>query len=179
MTEAAVRRLVWMLVVICGLGATASSPRGQGTRAAGCEAPPFRALDFWLGAWDVRTKQDEQAGASVVEAAADGCSVLERWTSVPGMPRFAGIGLHTYDPATKTYRQIWSDTRPAVVDMRGVPLNDGFRYEWKITSPAGRLLDKRYTLTQTDGGGVRQLGEQSADGGKTWVVEYEYRYRRH
>ena len=173
------RRLVWMLAVICATGASASSARGQGARATACEAPPFRALDFWIGAWDVRTKQDEQAGASVIETAADGCSVLERWTSVPGMPRFAGVGLHTYDPATKTYRQIWSDTRPSVVDMRGVTLNDGFRYEWQSRSPAGRLLDKRYTLTQTDGGGVRQLGEQSTDGGKTWVVEYEYRYRRH
>jgi hypothetical protein len=164
------------LGIVLGLSA---APHAQTPRAPGCEAPEFRHLAYWIGAWDVRTKQDEQAGASVIEWSADGCSILERWTSVPGMPRFAGTGLHFYDPATKTYRQIWSDTRPAIVDMRGTPLNDGFRYDWKVTSPQGQLLDKRYTLTQTDGGGVRQLGERSADGGKTWTVEYEYRYRRH
>ena len=173
------RRLVWIVAIVVTLGVPAATSRAQTRRAPGCDSAPFHALDFWIGAWDVRTGQDEQAGSSIVELTSDGCSVLERWTSPTGLPRFMGVGLHFYDPATKTFRQIWSDSRPSIVDMKGLQLNDGFRYEWKAPSPGGQMLDKRYTLTQTDGGGVRQLGERSADGGKTWQIEYEYRYRRH
>ena len=166
------------MIVVLGLGVTPAAPHAQTPRAPGCTSAEFHVLDYWIGDWDVRTGDDQQAGSSRVEWSADGCSILERWTSLPGMPRFTGVGLHVYDPATKTYRQIWSDSRPLVVEMTGTPLVDGFRYDWKAPSPQGQTLDKRYTLTQTDGGGVRQLGERSADGGKTWVVEYEYRYRR-
>ena len=173
------RRLGWTIVIGLCVTTSSASSRAQSPRAPGCESPAFQALAYWIGSWDVRTGQDQQAGASFVEWSADGCSVLERWTSLPGMPRFTGIGLHFYDPATRTYRQIWSDSTPRVVDMKGTRLNDGFRYEWKVDSPQGQPLDKRYTLTQTDGGGVRQIGERSADGGKTWVIEYEYRYRKH
>lgn len=173
------RQLVWIVVMGLCAGMASGSSGAQTTRSAACDAAPFHALDFWLGAWDVRTGQDQQAGSSIVELTADGCSVLEHWTSPPGLRRFIGVGLHVHDPATKSWRQIWSDSTARVVDMKGVQLNDGFRYEWRAPDATGRVLDKRYTLTQTDGGGVRQLGERSADGGKTWTMEYEYRYRRH
>jgi hypothetical protein len=67
-----------------------------------CGEAPYHALDFWIGKWDVKNAAGQLAGASVVEAVADGCALIEHWTGTPGPAgnRFIGTGLHVYDPAT-------------------------------------------------------------------------------
>jgi hypothetical protein len=63
--------------------------------------------------------------------------------------------------------------------MRGRQTGGGILYEWEITDPQGKRVLKRYTLSSTGSGGgrtVKQLGERSDDGGKTWTVEFDLRY---
>ena len=61
--------------------------------------------------------------------------------------------------------------------MTGHASNASVLNEWIVPDPQGRPVPKRYTLTR-EGTGVRQLGELSDDGGKTWTTEFDLRCRR-
>jgi predicted enzyme related to lactoylglutathione lyase len=145
---------------------------------AACNDADARALDFWLGTWEVRNAKGQLAAKSIIEPLADGCGVLERYVGEPGPAgrRYIGAGLHTFDPAGRVWKQLWTDTRPGVTEMQGRSSNGVVTYEWSVAGPAGRPTMKRYILSRVDGG-VRQLGERSDDSGATWTVEFDLRYR--
>ena len=143
-----------------------------------CADPAARALDFWIGEWEVRNAKGQLAATSVIEPVAGGCGVVERYRGEPGPAggRYVGAGLHAFDPATASWSQLWIDTRPAITEMRGRSSSGGVLYEWVVTTAQGRPARKRYLLSKVDDG-VRQLGERSDDDGATWAVEFDLRYR--
>ena len=159
------------------LAAAPASPAAPPAPAKPCGEAPYHALDFWIGTWEVKDASGQPAGASVVEPVADGCGLIEHWTGAPGPAgsRFIGTGLHVYDPATGAWRQIFTDNRPAITEMRGSAGGAGFVYTWDVVTPKGQKLAKRYTLSKI-AEGVRQLGERSADGGTTWATDFDLRY---
>lgn len=146
--------------------------------APACGDADARALDFWIGAWEVRNAKGQLAASSIIEPMADGCGVLERYVGEPGPAgrRYIGAGLHTYDPAVRVWKQLWTDTRPGVTEMQGRSSNGAVTYEWLVANATGRPTMKRYVLSRFEGG-VRQLGERSDDAGATWTVEFDLRYR--
>ena len=143
-----------------------------------CNDAAARALDFWIGTWAVHNAKGQLAATSIIESHAEGCGVLERYVGEPGPAgrRYVGVGLHAYDPASRTWKQLWTDTRPGVTEMRGHLSNGAVIYEWSVTDAAGRPTMKRYVLSRV-ADGVRQLGERSDDAGATWTVEFDLRYR--
>jgi hypothetical protein len=149
------------------------------TPSPSCTDATHQSLDFWVGRWEVRNAAGQVAAASVVEKVADGCGILERYTGATGPRgnRYIGSGLHVFDTATGTWRQLWSDNRPALTVMTGAIAGSNVVYEWDVVDAKGTHVPKRYTLSRIDDG-VRQLGERSDDGGKTWIAEFDLRYRR-
>ena len=142
-----------------------------------CADPAARALDFWLGQWEVRNAKGQLAATSVIEPVAGGCGVVERYRGEPGPAgnRYVGAGLHAFAPVARTWSQLWIDTRPAITEMRGRSSGGGVMYEWLVTTASARPTRKRYLLSKVEDG-VRQLGERSDDGGTTWTVEFDLRY---
>ena len=51
-------------------------------------------------------------------------------------------------------------------------------YRWSIAGANGPSALGRYTVSQLPGGKVRQFGERSTDGGKTWHPTFDYTYTR-
>ena len=143
----------------------------------GCAGPNARALDFWIGEWEVRNAKGQLAATSLIEPVAGGCGIVERYRGAPGPAgnRYVGAGLHAFDPVALTWSQLWIDTRPAITEMRGRASGGGVKYEWLVTTAPGRPTRKRYLLSKVDDG-VRQLGERSDDGGTTWTVEFDLWY---
>jgi hypothetical protein len=168
--------LTALLTVVSANGAPqVSSPAGS------CKAAPMRALDFWIGRWNVLNAKGQRAASSVIDLVADGCGVLERYSGAPAPDgtQYIGAGLHVFDRAENGWRQLWSDNRPGVTVMDGRQTDAGIVYEWAVTDPQGKRVLKRYTLSNVGSGSarsVRQLGERSDDGGKTWTIEFDLRY---
>ena len=155
--------------------------------AAACAGPSFHELDFWLGQWTVRTRTGQPGGTSDVRSVSGGCALLEQYAG-PGTYR--GSGVHVFSAADRTWHQFWTDNRPAIVnDMRGRKGPTGFVYTWDVMmtpqghpatpgDPAAVKVPKRYTLSVLEGGNVRQLGERTMDGGRTWITEFDYIYTK-
>jgi hypothetical protein len=146
-----------------------------GVAPAPCRADAnYRRFDFWVGNWRVTTVGGQQVGTSHVDVVSGGCGLLESWRDMRGSE---GKSLNTYDPSTRAWRQFWVGQGGAVTDYSVS--------EWQGTSlvftarargPNGADLVQRLTFTPLDGGVVRQFGEASADGGKTWGSSYDFRY---
>ena len=142
-----------------------------------CADAARRALDFWIGSWTVTDPAGVPAGKNEITRISGGCGLLERWES-PGQngSTFRGVGHHAYDPSLGAWRQLWTDTSGRTVDMEG-EVNDGaVIYRWKIAG--GKPALGRYTVSPQPGGTVRQHGERSTDGGKSWNTTFDYVYTR-
>jgi len=147
--------------------------------ARACSADARRGLDFWVGSWTVTDPDGKPAGKNDITAITNGCGLLERWES-PGAngSTFRGTGLHVYDPIRGTWKQLWTDTSGRAQEMEG-EVKDGVAiYRWTIASPTGPSALGRYTVSQLPDGKVRQFGERSTDGGKSWHPTFDYYYAR-
>lgn len=122
----------------------------------------YHALDFWTGDWNV-TVQNAPAGTSHVEAAMDGCAVLETWHGNYGDD---GRSISSYDAGSRHWSQHYVTGRGAVNEYTGTVLTDG---SVQFLTGTGKALT-RMTYTRLADRTVRQRFETSSDGGSTWKL---------
>lgn len=135
----------------------------------------FRAFDFWIGEWDVQPTgrtRGPQGASSVIEKALDGCLILENWE--PGAPP-RGKSFNTFNRATRQWEQFWVDAGGRLTHYFGTFQPDGsLRYETRDTG----LGLARMTFEKKSATEVRQFGQRSGDGGKTWQMTFDLTYLR-
>jgi hypothetical protein len=137
--------------------------------------PEARQFDFWIGEWDCFNPDGRKDGTSVIERFAGGCGILENWTDI-----FGGTGksINFYDPADGKWFQYWIGQNGIPVRFAGTYSGGVMRYENAQSLPDGSKTITHLTFTELDADTVRQLSERSTDGGKTWTVNYNYKYVR-
>jgi hypothetical protein len=133
--------------------------------------PDHRAFDFFVGRWRVTTSDGIVAGTNHVEAILGGAALVERWTSVNG---YQGTSLNRLDPASRTWRQTWVDDQGDVIEFVDGRFADG---AMRFAAHA-EGAERRLAFFDEGPDALRQLAEVSDDGGTTWSVEYDLRYRR-
>jgi hypothetical protein len=133
-----------------------------------------RQFDFWLGVWDVRDQSGRPVGESRIDSTLGGCALIEHWMGAQGDQ---GSSVNTWNPVTGAWQQTWLDDRGGVVEYV-----NGARHADTLTFPRSRPLAdgalQRLTFIADSPDQVRQIGERSTDGGKTWTVRYDFRYAR-
>jgi tetratricopeptide (TPR) repeat protein len=133
-----------------------------------------RMFDFWVGDWDVRNVQGQPAGQSSVQLLLEGCALYENWVDGQGG---GGKSLNSYNEETKQWQQFWTDQYGHVTEYRESEwINGSLRYSAKQQLPQPALL--HMTFTSLNPVLVRQFGESSTDGGKTWTPTFDLYYHR-
>lgn len=138
-----------------------------------------RQFDFWLGEWSVVTTQGETpAGDSKIELILGDCVVQENWTSA-GNIGYSGKSYNIYNAALKRWEQYWVDNSGGNIFFYG-GLKDGVMDYWtdEIPQPDGKKLKRHLQFIKLGPDLVRQFSRGSNDNGKTWFVEYDFRYNR-
>ena len=136
-----------------------------------CTTPEHRQFDFWVGKWAVsQTGKDAVVAESLIESVYNGCGVRENW-----MPKNHqdGGSLNIYLPGEKAWKQTWIDSSGTRADFTGGWNGKAMVLTGKWGGPLVRM-----TYTPNADGSVRQAGEQSTDGGKTWTPSFDFTYRR-
>ena len=168
---------------ILGLGlagaAQAQTPPAANPAAPspGCTAAENRQFDFWVGRWDVYpTGKDNLVAHSLIENLYQGCGIRENWMPLKGT---GGGSLNSWVPAEKAWRQTWVDSSGARVDFKGGRHGPAMVMEgmWAGAAANGKDALVRMTYTPNADKSVRQFGQQSTDGGKTWTVSFDFTYK--
>jgi hypothetical protein len=134
-----------------------------------CTSAESRQFDFWLGSWDVtptRSPPGTRAARSQITGEESGCAIFEDFTDLT----YHGVSISVFDPVTAKWHQTYVDTDGVRLILGGT-----------LSSGAMRLVNddnsQRVTWTEVSGSQVRQVGENSNNGGQTWTVGYDLNYR--
>jgi hypothetical protein len=140
-----------------------------------CAAPEHRQFDFWLGEWEVTTPSGAPAGRNRIESILDGCVLRESWTGAKGG---SGNSYNAYDRQSGRWHQTWVDNGGLVLRLDGSFADGKMILSGESRDSSGVRVLNRITWQETAPGAVRQLWETSRDGGGTWTVAFDGRYRK-
>ena len=167
-----------MIALLLALSQSTTTPPPVPARpAVDCNDADHRAFDFWIGDWNV-----SPAGASAVIAKSKiekivGCAISETYVQTVGPGGrsldYHGRSISSYVPADKGWRQFYVDNAGRAATLTGGVVNGTMVLSQQI--PIGVT---RMTLTPNADGTVRQHGELSTDGGKSWSTSFDFTYRR-
>ncbi len=140
-----------------------------------CGGAAYRRLDFWVGNWKVVTGAEErEVGLNSIVRILGGCAVIENWVS----GGFEGKSLFYYHDGEKIWKQVWVTNAQSLKEKRLIAELEGgaLRFQGELPQADGNRVLDRTTLTPLPEGRVRQVIEQSRDGGETWQVGFDAIY---
>ena len=167
---------LWMTCLAIGRAQNSPVSSIPAKRPTACQSPAHRALDFWIGEWDVTNAAGKVAGHSSVNSILDGCVIMENWTSNGSV--YEGKSFNVFDPASGTWTQTWVDNTGSPAQMTGEFHGKDLVYRREFKKADGAPVRSRMTFFDLGAAGVRQLIEESTDGGKTWTAQYDLSYPR-
>lgn len=105
----------WLAVLF-----SAAPALGQAAPAAPigpCGGPERRALDFWIGDWELSWGDGQRANSQVAPIL-KGCALEERFAAEGGL-ELVGRSFTAYDTARRRWRQTWVDDQGGVLTFDG------------------------------------------------------------
>jgi len=139
-----------------------------------CKASPsFREFDFWIGEWTAMNPQGVTVGSSSIQLILGHCVIFENWST----PVSSGKSVNIFSADDHKWHQTWVDDRGALMQYSG-GLVDGRMVLDAETTVEGRRALARLSFSRLPNGDVRQHGERSFDGGRTWTSTFEMHYTR-
>ena len=166
---------VWAMAMVLALpvpALRAASPPA----AAPCPDPKSHQFDFWIGEWEVTSREGGMiVGRNRIRPILDGCVLQETWTGVSGS---AGTSLNFYDTDHKQWRQFWVWREGTTLELQGSFADGRMTMTGNSTEPNGSVLLNRITWFDQGDKTVRQLWETSKDEGKTWQSVFDGIYRK-
>jgi len=163
-------------IIIVFLSASPRLFAQEETPVCPCCGEEYNQFDFWIGDWVVYAK-GKMAGFNKIVKIEGGCIIRENWKSVQSS--FTGTSYNFYDRIDKKWKQVWIDNQGTVLELSGEFKNNKMVLESKEKKDLnGNRVINRITWYLNDDGTVRQLWEQSGDGGLAFTTSFDGLYRR-
>jgi len=113
---------------------------------------------------------------SLIESLYGGCAIRENW--MPIGQQAGGGSLSSYVASEHAWKQTWVDSSGSRAEFSGGWNGAAMVLTGPWPLPGGRARIVRMTYTPNGDGSVRQAGEDSFDGGRTWKPSFDFTYRR-
>ena len=167
---------------IAGLAAAfAFAAHAQAPPTHACDSPESRALDFWLGDWELTYKGEDGKPAKSrnrVTKILGGCVVLEEFSADGPQEPWAGKSLSQWIPAEHRWKQTWVDDQGGyLVHVGGVEGGAMTLYSEPRTKD-GVTSQKRMVFFDVRPDAIKWRWERTIDGGATWQPEILIDYTR-
>ncbi|MEM7297349.1 MAG: hypothetical protein AAF391_03685, partial [Bacteroidota bacterium] len=135
----------------------------------------WRHFDFWVGEWDVFVNGNK-VGDNSITRAVGGCAIHENYTTAGS---YAGQSINFYSPVDKKWHQHWVGSSGDVYNYVETKREEGLlQFVSDFMNGQGTVSQSRLTFTLNEDGTVRQLFENSTDGGETWTSGFDGIYKR-
>ena len=145
-------------------------------KIAPCASAEYRKFDFWVGNWDVHAPNGgPSVGHNVVTIEQDGCLLVEHWTASSGGE--TGTSFNYFDVRDKKWHQLYLDNSGNAGAFPAIS-GDLVGEKMVLISDQAQSPITRWTWYVLEPGKVRQMAEQSSDGGKTWKIIWDSVYIR-
>jgi hypothetical protein len=170
------RFLARILAGVALLAAGSPSCFGRVPGSTRCSGPEYRQFDFWAGDWDAYDVDDpSKPSARVkVDVILDGCALREVYEGTNGL---VGESFSIYDASRKVWHQTWVTNRGQLLQLEGGFQDGRMTLRATETTAEGPVIRRGVWIPKE--GGVRETGETSQDGGKTWKPWFDILFRRH
>ncbi len=142
-----------------------------------CATAEHRQFDYWVGAWDVyRTGTDTLVARSLIERRYNGCAIRENWMPLQGQ---GGGSFSAWRPESRNWRQTWVDSSGLWAEFSGGMVDGAMELTgpWAGSGPQGQNGIVKMRYERGAGGIVRQHGQVSIDGGRSWTPSFDFTYR--
>ena len=142
-----------------------------------CTSAEHRQLDYWVGAWDVyRTGTETLVARSLIERRYNGCAIRENWMPLQGQ---GGGSFSAWRPESRIWRQTWVDSSGLWAEFSGGMVDGAMELTgpWAGSGPQGQNGIVKMRYEPGIDGTVRQHGQVSIDGGRTWTPSFDFTYR--
>ena len=173
-----IKRYAFLFIICC----IETCSFAQSSQKVPCSDTIYRQFDFWIGEWEAFNLKGQKAGDSKIELILDSCIILENWTStsVTKGIRYAGKSYSSYNAAAKQWQQYWVDNVGGVTEyFNGHYENNKMILQTvNVKQSDGSFKIQKMTFFNLGPDKVRQFGESSIDGGKTWKTDFDLEYRR-
>lgn len=133
---------------------------------------PETFFDFWLGEWDCTWGEDGQATNHVVRTMA-GKVIQENFSA----PDLQGMSVSVYDPERRLWCQTWVDNNGSYLDFTG-NFESGKMILLRNAIVRGEACQQRMVWYNITANEFDWNWERSDDGGNTWRVLWQIKYRR-
>jgi hypothetical protein len=171
---------VSLIALLLAAGAPQTTPPPAPPKVD-CSDADHRALDFWVGDWNVFAAGSKTPVAHSRIERIVGCAISETFDQSigpGGKPiTYKGRSISAYVPAgaagTGSWRQYYVDSGGTAATLTGNVAGDDM-----IFLSTNGPVTNRMTLGPDPDGSVHQRGAFSTDGGKTWSPAYDFTYRR-
>lgn len=166
------RNLFLALLLLAGTSVLAQT----GSIPCDCCGEEYKQFDFWIGDWVVYSN-GEMAGFNKITKIESDCILRESWKSV--VSSHTGSSYNFYDRNEKKWKHTWIGSDGMSLEVKGVfkdrkmsMISDEFRDDKN-----NRVINKVTWYVNPDGT-VRQVWEQSKDGGQAYSIQFDGLYRR-
>lgn len=174
-----------LLAVLVFAGAHPRTLRASGASPgppSPCAGPEAKQLDFWVGEWSATwpASPGNPAGTATnrIEKILDGCVVSENFTG-DGPGALVGKSWSTFDARSKKWRQTWVDNQASYLDFVGDLSNpDEKVFVMDTIGRNGAPVKMRMVFHHISSDSFDWRWERSADGGKTWQIQWPIHYTR-
>jgi hypothetical protein len=173
-------RIKWptSLVLVAVAACISLTPRIYGAAPAGpCPTnPESRALDFWLGDWNIVAPGSASTAASSVTAVLDKCIIVETWDGGRGHTGENWLGYNADD---KSWNGMFADNHGRVhIFVNGKVAPGSVQFSGPSRGTDGQKIVNRVRIVRIGPDNVEQIWEKSTDNGATWATEFRGEYSR-
>jgi hypothetical protein len=152
---------------------------------ARCQAVAADTLawfDFWVGDWDLEwtdARGAKQTGRNHIEKIMGGTVLSENFLATSGPTQgYEGKSYSIFQRGERKWRQTWVDNEGAYLSFEGGREGDDFFFEDQRTLPDGQTQRARMVFHDISPDGFVWDWKSSLDGGRTWQLNWQIRYRR-
>jgi hypothetical protein len=136
------------------------------------EIKPEHQFDFWLGEWKARWGEDGE-GTNHVTKILDGNVVQEDFRG----PDLHGLSVSVYDSERQLWCQTWVDNNGTYLDFTG-RFENGKMILSRDAIVRGERCKQRMVWYNIEEDQFDWNWERSDDGGQTWRVLWQIKYKR-
>lgn len=133
---------------------------------------PEKQFDFWLGEWNCTWGEDGKATNHVLRILGD--KIIQENFSSPDM---YGMSVSSYVPNRGLWCQTWVDNNGIYLDFTG-KFEDGKMILSRDAVFQGQAIKQRMVWYNIEESQFDWNWERSDDGGETWQVQWQIKYKR-